>query len=52
MESMIKLQLCTAVIDVPADKASAWEAKGWKRIEKREQFVPPPPREEGKAVHE
>lgn len=49
---MIKLQLCTAVIDVPADKAPAWEAKGYKRIKEREKFVPPPPREEGKAVIE
>jgi hypothetical protein len=53
MSELVKLQLCTAVIDVPAEKAGEWEAKGWKRVEKKGAFVPPPqPLETGKAVEE
>lgn len=51
-EKMIKLQLCTAVVTVPEAKAPVWESKGWKRVEAKGPFVPPPPREDGKAVHE
>lgn len=51
-EKMIKLQLCTAVVTVPEAKAGQWESKGWKRVEAKGPFVPPPPREDGKAVHE
>ena len=51
-EKMIKLQLCTAVITVPEAKATDWEKQGWKRVESKGQFVPPPPREDGKAVLE
>lgn len=51
-EKMIKLQLCTAEITVPEAKAKDWEKQGWKRVEAKGPFVPPPPREEGKAVFE
>jgi len=52
MENLIKLQLCTAVVTVPEAKAQVWEKQGWKRVEAKGPFVPPPPREDGKAVHE
>ena len=51
-EKMIKLQLCTAVVTVPEAQSAKWEKQGWKRVESKGPFVPPQPREEGKAVHE
>lgn len=51
-EKTIKLQLCTAVVTVPEAKAKDWEKQGWKRVEAKGPFVPPPPSEDGKAVHE
>lgn len=49
----VLLQLCTAVISVPPEKAGQWKAKGWQEIKERLPFVEPPkPLEVGKATEE